>query len=299
MGFSGRLVSAIVLQDIVGPLRNPMKISYICALSLLILLGGCSLGDLFGSGSEELRVRSYVRDELDRVEAERGPRRRQYIDERVSETVAATDKGDMRLSNVEETLGRLKTDLSIVARKVEKRIELGVGAPAGSSAGPAPTASVDPEELSDLRADIDAALRSVSKLNADQEAADARSNARFERLEFRTSELSWPHGSGERGLHLASYRTHEAALAGWELLRTEFPDLLSDEDPVFFEVDTVAGLFVRLMVGVGRNQRWLTEARNKIRAEGEYAMIMPLPSAEGPVMQQNAIPTPKKLIPGS
>ena len=47
-----------------------MKFTHICAVSLLLALGGCGLGDLFGSGSEELRVRAYVRDEIDQVEAD-------------------------------------------------------------------------------------------------------------------------------------------------------------------------------------------------------------------------------------
>ncbi|WP_193172000.1 hypothetical protein [Nisaea nitritireducens] len=284
-----------------------MKFTHICAVSLLLVLGGCGLGDLFGSGTEELRVRAYVRDELDRVEADRGPRRRQYIDERISETVAAADTGDTRLSEVEETLGRLKTDLNIVARKVEKRIELGAGASAGASVGaatsqaPAQAASVDPEALSEIRADVDAALRAVSKLNADQEVADARANARFERLELHTSELNWPEKTGGSGLHLSSYRSHGAALAGWELLRTEFPGLLASEAPLFVEVDTVAGLFVRLMVGAGRNQSWLAEVRDQIRAAGEYAMIMPIPSGGASVMPKDMnVPTqPKILVPGS
>ena len=280
-----------------------MKFTHICAVSLLLALGGCGLGDLFGSGSEELRVRAYVRDELDRAEALRGPRRRLYIDERVSETVAAADTGDARLSEMEDTLGRLKTDLNIVARKVEKRIELGAITPAGAATARAPTqaGSLDPKQLSDIRADVDAALRAVSKLNADQEMADARANARFERLELRTSELDWPEKTGGSGLHVASYRTHEAALAGWELMRTEFPDLLGAESPLLVEVDTVAGLFIRLMVGAGRDQNWLAKAQDQIRAEGEYAEIMPIPSAQRSIAPQKTKlpPSPKVLIPSS
>lgn len=280
-----------------------MKFTHICAVTLLLALGGCGLGDLFGSGSEELRVRAYVRDELDRVEAVRGPRRRLYIDERVSETVAAADTGDTRLSEMEDTIGRLKTDLNIVARKVEKRIELGANTPAGGATAraPAQAGSLNLEQLSDIRADVDAALRAVSKLNADQETADARANARFERLELRTNELKWPEKTGDSGLHLASYRTHEAALAGWELLRAEFPELLAAESPLLVEVETVAGLFVRLMVGTGRDQNWLAKARDQIRAEGEYAVIMPVPSGQGaPAPQKTKLPpSPKVLIPSS
>ncbi|MEO9902724.1 MULTISPECIES: hypothetical protein [Alphaproteobacteria] len=280
-----------------------MKFTHICAVTLLLALGGCGLGDLFGSGSEELRVRAYVRDELDRVETVRGPRRRLYIDERVSETVAAANTDDARLSEMENTLGRLKTDLNIVARKVEKRIELGANIPGGTQTtrAPAQAGSLDLEQLSDIRADVDAALRAVSKLNADQETADARANARFERLELRTSELNWPEQNGGSGLHLASYRTQEAALAGWELLRTEFPELLAAESPLFVEVDTVAGLFIRLMVGAGRDQNWLAKAQDQIRDEGEYAVIMPIPSAQRPISPQkrNLPQPPKVLIPSS
>ncbi|MEQ8331596.1 hypothetical protein [Nisaea sp.] len=279
-----------------------MRFSLMCAVSLVLALGGCGLGDLFGSGTEELRVRAYVRDELDRVEAERGPRRRLYIDEKISDSMAAADTGAARLAETEQKLGQLQTDLSIVARKVETRIKLGTGPMAGPAApaGPAP-ARYDPQQLAGLRADVDAALRAVSKLNADQETADARSNARFERLELRTSELGWPDDTGAIGLHLASYRTHESALAGWEVLRTGFPDLFNGQDPLFVEVETVAGLFVRLMVGVGRDESWLARVRDQVRADGEYAMIMPVPSGQAPeIPNKTMIPTPPKiLIPGS
>ena len=216
--------------------------------------------------------------------------------------MAAADTGDTRLAETEQKLGQLQTDLSIVARKVETRIELGAGPMAGAAApaGAAPM-RYDPEQLAGLRADVDAALRAVSKLNADQETADARSNARFERLELRTSELTWPDDNAALGLHLASYRTHESALAGWEVLRTEFPDLFNGQDPLFVEVETVAGLFVRLMIGVGRDERWLVRVRDQVRADGEYAMIMPVPSGQAPEMpNKTKLPAPPKiLIPGS
>ncbi|UUX48339.1 hypothetical protein NUH88_13040 [Nisaea acidiphila] len=280
-----------------------MKSLYICALLLPVLtLGGCGLGDLFGSGTEDMRVRGLVRDELDRVEMERGQRRREYIDERIAKEVAAQDTGAARLTALESRLGELQTDLSIVSRKVEKRIELGEeSAPtAGRSAAVGRGGAVDKEELDALRGDVDAALRAVSKLGADLESRDAQGNARFERLELRTSQLDWPRDSGAQGLHLASYRTHDAALAGWEVMRTQFPELLADQEPVLVEVPTVAGLFVRLMVGPGASRDWLLRARNEIRESGEYAMIMPMPGSRVPPAKIMEIPkAPKKLVPGS
>lgn len=282
-----------------------MKSPYICAVLLAVLaLGGCGLGDLFASDTDDMRVRSLVRDELDRVEAERGPRRREYIDERIAKEVASQDTGAARLSTLESSLGQLQTDLSIVSRKVEQRIDLGESAtpsPRGSAAAPAAAASaLDQEELDSLRDDVDAALRAVSKLSADLETSEARDSARFERLELRTSELDWPRDTGVRGLHLASYRTHDAALAGWEVMRTQFPELLADQEPVLVEVPTVAGLFVRLMVGPGAPQNWLLRVRNAIRNSGEYAMIMPMPGTRIPPANTAPAPNaPKKLVPGS
>ncbi|WP_420402554.1 hypothetical protein [Nisaea sp.] len=267
------------------------------------------MSDLFGSGSEEMQVRSLVRDELDRVEAERGPRRRQYIDDRVAETVAAEDTGATRLSEVEVRLGQLQTDLSIVSRKIEKRIELGDTNDSRGRSTPAsaplsaPSPGLDSAELDRMRDDIDAALRAVSKLNADLETSEARDSARFERLELRTSRLAWPENAGARGLHLASYRSHDAALAGWEVMRTQYPDLLAGQEPLMVEVETVAGLFVRLMVGVGESKAWLTGARNHIREQGDYSMIMPVPGQSSRPADDDdgmTIPdAPRKLIPGS
>ncbi|MBO6561342.1 MAG: hypothetical protein JJ959_12440 [Nisaea sp.] len=280
-----------------------MKFSQICFAFLLLLpLGGCGLSDLFGSGTEEMKVRSLVRDELDRAEIERGPRRRQYIDDRVAETIKSQDTGAARLTEVETQLGQLQTELSIVTRRIEKRIDLGESAGSDGRAA-VPAAGVDVAELDRMRDDIDAALRAVSKLNADMENREAQDSARFERLELRTSRLAWPEGGGARGLHLASYKSHDAALAGWEVMRTQYPDLLSGREPTMVEVETVAGLFVRLMVGVGESKEWLTEVRNRIREQGEYAMIMPVPGrAAGPAADDDGIivpEAPKKLLPGS
>ncbi|WP_193186478.1 hypothetical protein [Nisaea sediminum] len=280
-----------------------MKFPQICFAFLLLLpLGGCGLSDLFGSGTEEMKVRSLVRDELDRAESERGPRRRQYIDDRVAETIKSQDTGDGRLTEVETQLGQLQTELSIVARTIEKRIDLGEANVPGRRPA-APAAGVDVAELDRMRDDIDAALRAVSKLNADMENREAQDSARFERLELRTSRLAWPEGGGARGLHLASYKSHDAALAGWEVMRTQYPDLLSRQEPTMVEVETVAGLFVRLMVGVGESKEWLTEVRNRIREQGEYAMIMPVPGrSAGPAADDDGImvpEAPKKLLPGS
>lgn len=279
-----------------------MKLPHICAAFLLLLpLGGCGLGDLFTSDTEDMRVRALVRDELDRAEAERGPRRRQYIDDRITETVAAQDTDNARLETVESQIGEIRTDLSIVSRKLEQRIDLGERQ-ASRNASDSGSGSMDSAQLEELRDDVDAALGAVSKLSADLESREARDSARFERLELRTSRLDWPDVPGGRGLHLASYRSHDAALAGWEVMLTRFPELLAGQDPVLVEVETVAGLFVRLMIGTGEDQAWLVRVRDRIRDDGDYAMIMPIPGRSAPPAKGPKVrvpDAPKILIPGS
>lgn len=118
----------------------------------------------------------------------------------------------------------------------------------------------------------------VAQLLTQRERAEAEARARFERLELRTSALAWPASHGERGVHLASYKTHEAALAGWEVLQSRYRTALGSEPPTLVEVETVAGRFVRLFVGAGLPEKELLKIRDTVRRGGDYAMILPLPT---------------------
>ena len=137
-------------------------------------------------------------------------------------------------------------------------------------------------EMESLRHDVAALTAAVSRLSADDTDSEAVLRARLERLELRTSRIAWPPASSEvRAVHLASYRSHEAALAGWEVLLNRYRDVLGEETPTLVEVRTVAGEYVRLFAGVGRDQQDLLRIREALRDGGDYAMILPLPGNAG------------------
>lgn len=244
-------------------------------------------------------MRALVRDEIDKVEAERGPRRRQYIDERVTSSLAAKDDGAKQIRALDERIGQMQTELSIVARKVEQRVDTGATASAASRPGPAPSGgAVGREEFEKLRGDTAAALGAVRQLGERQDLESAQASARFERLELRTRDLEWPEQDGRRAVHLASYRSHEEAQAGWEKLSRKYGKQFAGLQPMLVEVDTVAGPFVRLMVGVGAEENALARVRDQLRAAGEYAMILAIPS-RGRNGGPDTPGKPRVLAPGS
>jgi len=106
---------------------------------------------------------------------------------------------------------------------------------------------------------------------------DGRLNARLERLELRTSAVKFPPADGAIGIHLASYRAFDDAIAGWDLLSRKYGADLIAFTPEYLAVETVGGRFVRLMIGLGRPRADLVPVVARLRASGDYAMIMPVP----------------------
>jgi len=137
-------------------------------------------------------------------------------------------------------------------------------------------------EIASLQRDIAALTGAVARLSTADRQGEAAVRARLERLELRTSKMDWPTPSSDvRAVHLASYRSHEAALAGWEVLSKRYREALADETPTLVAVRTVAGEYVRLFTGAGHDGPDLLKIREALRDGGDYAMILPLPGGAG------------------
>jgi prefoldin subunit 5 len=133
-------------------------------------------------------------------------------------------------------------------------------------------------EIDSIQRDITAITGAVAKLTTNDRQGEAVTRARLERLEWRTRELRWPSPSSPaKAVHLASYRSHEAALAGWEVLMRRHRDILGPQTPTLIAVRTVAGEYIRLFTGAGLDQTDLVSIQEAMRDSGNYAMILPLP----------------------
>ena len=139
-----------------------------------------------------------------------------------------------------------------------------------AAAAPAP-------ELDGLKARHTQLAARVDDLVTRRRHHDGRLNARLERLELRTSAIKFPPADGAIGIHLASYRAFDDAIAGWDLLSRKYGADLIAFTPEYLAVETVGGRFVRLMIGLGRPRADLMPVVARLRASGDYAMIMPVP----------------------
>ena len=252
------------------------------------LLSGCGFMDWLSKDPDDLKFAAMVREEVERVEAERGRTRRDYIDQRIDKKIGSVGRNDDQFAKLDEKIAALGTRLDVVSRRAgTPELALSVDRPVG------PT----PEDFEELRGEARVAIRAVAELIDEGGQRDASVNARFERLEYRTRTVDWPNqepGTGP-GLHLASYKSHESALRGWEVLLRKYPAVLAGQEPALTEIDTVAGRFVRLIVGGGLPETSLIRIRNQIRAGGDYAMIMPVPLSKGSPVRSSG----KKPAPGS
>ena len=132
-------------------------------------------------------------------------------------------------------------------------------------------------ELDGLKARHTQLAARVDDLVTRRRHHDGRLNARLERLELRTSAVKFPPADGAIGIHLASYRAFDDAIAGWDLLSRKYGADLIAFTPEYLAVETVGGRFVRLMIGLGRPRADLVPVVARLRASGDYAMIMPVP----------------------
>lgn len=132
-------------------------------------------------------------------------------------------------------------------------------------------------ELDGLKARHTQLAARVDDLVTRRRHQDGRLNARSERLELRTSAVKFPPADGAIGIHLASYRAFDDAIAGWDLLSRKYGADLIAFTPEYLAVETVGGRFVRLMIGLGRPRADLVPVVARLRASGDYAMPMPVP----------------------
>lgn len=258
-------------------------------LTLALVLAGmtaaCGAGAILQSPDDRKEeIAAAVTRALD---AEKGWQT-QFVERRTESMLADQKALAERTEQVADRMKALEDQLDEVIRKVPSVADPGFGRrSAGAPPLAAPVAQVvvsdvpDAAEIKALRRDLDAMTGAVAQLLSESERTDAAVRARFERLELRTSRMVWPDSGDPRGVHLASYRTHEAALNGWETLVDRHRAALVSETPTFVEVETVAGRYVRLFVGVGLAEPALNAIRDRIRRGGDYAMVLPLPSGPG------------------
>ena len=173
------------------------------------------------------------------------------------------------------TVCRLEAETVTAAAALKQRIadltERLAAADARARAG----ATATPPGLDGLESAQNQLAARVDDLVARRRHDDGRLNARLERLNCGPARSNFP-APGAIGIHLASYRELDNAVAGWDLLRTKYGADLIAFTPEYLAVETVGGSFVRLIIGPARgapiSSRWLPG-----RAGGDYAMIMPVP----------------------
>lgn len=247
----------------------------ILATMLAVSLSACGADTLLqSSDARRAEIEAAVTDVL---RAEKGWQT-EFIERRTETMMVEQKENAARTQEIALRMKAFEDRLDDIARKVPSVADPGFGRSRPTAAQTAPPPVVDTAEMVALRRDLDAMTGAVAQLLAQREGADAEVRARFERLELRTSTLAWPESDGSRGVHLASYKTHEAALGGWEVLQSRYRSAFGSEPPTFIEVEAVAGRFVRLFVGVGLSEREMLTIRDIVRRGGDYAMVLPLPS---------------------
>lgn len=249
----------------------------ILALLVAATTAGCGADALLQSPSD--RREEVAAAVAEALEAEKGWQTR-FVERRTETMLAEQQEIAARTQEIESRTKLLKDQLDDIARRVPSVADPGFGRVAAAAPAPRQGDGVDRAEIDAMRHDLDAMTGAVAQLLSERDRSEAVTRARFERLELRTKGLAWPDDRGaEQGVHLASYRTHEAALRGWEVLQDRHRAILGAETPTFVEVETVAGRYVRLFVGVGLAEPVLAGIRDGVRRGGDYAMVLPLPTS--------------------
>lgn len=243
-------------------------------VAILLLLAGCGTGAIFETEVQrEARINAAVAEALAR---ERG-RQALLVERRTAPVIDDQQALADRLDALERMAGAIGNRLD----QIERMTTTDQTAAQTPTQTPAGTASLR-AEIDSIQRDLGALTGAVTRLARTDDQTEAVVRARLERLELRTSRLAWPAPSSQvKAVHLASYRSHEAALAGWETLTRRYRAILGDETPTLIEVRTVAGEYVRLFAGAGHDERALLRIREALRDGGDYAMILPLPGGAG------------------
>lgn len=246
-------------------------------LLCLAMLAGCGTGAIFESEEQrQARVDAAVQAALAN---ERGWQTR-FVERRTETLMGDQQALEDRMAGLERMASAISSRMDSIERL--SAADSGSFVEAASASDPAADQGVAQAEVRSIQRDIAALTAAVSALSGGDRQNAATVRARLERLELRTSRIAWPEPSSDvRGVHLASYRSHEAALAGWEVLSERYRDVLDGETPTLVEVRTVAGEYVRLFTGAGQDQKALLKIREALRDGGDYAMILPLPGSAG------------------
>lgn len=245
-------------------------------LSVLALLAGCGTGSIFETDAQrEARIDTAVQEAMQRER----DRQARIVDQRTAPVIDDQQALAARMAAVERMTAAIGGRLD----EIDRLRSLGrTAGTAGSASGSGPGQAAVAAEIESIRRDLEALSGALAALDRTGMQSEAVVRARLERLELRTSRLDWPAPSSlVRAVHLASYRSHESALAGWEILSRRYRSVLGDETPTLIEVRTVAGAYVRLFAGAGLDDRALLRIREALRDGGDYAMILPLPGGAG------------------
>ena len=210
-----------------APRRRPAIIATILTTALL---GGCSwLENLVLAGDTDTgKIERVTRDLL------------------ASETLRQEQVGT-RLETIQRQMGdRLQvleaeavTTTAALKQRIANSTEcLAAADRRARTAAPAP-------ELDGLKARHTQLAARVDDLVTRRRHQDGRLNARLERLELRTSAVKFPPANGAIGIHLASYRAFDDAVAGWDLLSRKYGADLIAFTPEYLAIETVGGRFVR------------------------------------------------------
>ena len=244
-----------------APRRRPAIIATILTAALL---GGCSwLENLVLAGDTDTgKIERVTRDLLasETLRQEQVGTRLETIQRQMGDRLQALEaEAVTTTAALKQRIADLTERLAAADRRAQT-----------AAAAPAP-------ELDGLKARHTQLAARVDDLVTRRRHHDGRLNARLERLELRTSAVKFPPADGAIGIHLASYRAFDDAIAGWDLLSRKYGADLIAFTPEYLAVETVGGRFVRLMIGLGRPHADLVLVVARLRASGDYAMIMPVP----------------------
>ena len=83
---------------------------------------------------------------------------------------------------------------------------------------------------------------------------------------------------GWYGLHLESYRDPDSAERGWLELLELHPEILYDKNHIVIQVDLGSkGIYYRIITGPFQSEDEALFYRQKLKAKGQYAEVMPFP----------------------